>query len=194
MIRRLVVVALSLIACHLQTPSLHADPDSGGLIPASVAERYGLERAWYTQARVSPARGESAHLQLHVSLASAQTIFRVTDQHGRTYNISERHLNTFGQPLGVDGSQAGRGREDPVAEAGRHRGDGRTAGGAGYHALYVQQQWDGAGHGRGNRPHAVVHACGSFGLSRPLSWPLTTTWWRSSMASTSTCCVPMTER
>lgn len=105
MIRRLVVVTLSLIACHMQAPLLHAESDSAGLIPPSVAQQYGLERAWFTQTRVSPLRGETPYLHLHVSQTRSQTICRVTDQHGQVYDFSERHLDLFGKPLGVEGAQ-----------------------------------------------------------------------------------------
>lgn len=105
MIRRLVIAALSLLACHLPMASVMAQPIDGGLIPVSVAQQYGLERAWYTQARLSPARVELVYLKLHVSTTRSQTIFRVTDQYGMTTNYSERHLDVFGQALGVEGAQ-----------------------------------------------------------------------------------------
>jgi outer membrane protein assembly factor BamB len=105
MIRRLVVVTLTLLACHAQVPCLHADPDTAGLIPASAAEQCGLERVWFTQTRVLPVRGETPYLRLHVSLSKSQTIAQVTDQHGQKYNFSERNLNTFGEPLGVEGAK-----------------------------------------------------------------------------------------
>lgn len=105
MIRRLVVVTLTLIACYAQVPRLYADPDTAGLIPESAAEQCGLERVWFTQTRVLPVRGETPYLRLHVSLTKSQTIAQVTDEHGQKYNFSERNLNTFGEPLGVEGAK-----------------------------------------------------------------------------------------
>ncbi|NLX57412.1 MAG: PQQ-binding-like beta-propeller repeat protein [Planctomycetaceae bacterium] len=105
MIRRVVVVALLSFTCLAWTPLLAAESDRGGLISQSVAQQHGLERAWFTQASVLPQRGEVANLRLHVNLNKAQTIFRVTDQHGRNTVFSERHLDNFGQALGVAGAE-----------------------------------------------------------------------------------------
>ncbi len=107
MIRRVVVVALLSFTCLALTltPLLAADPDRGGLISHSVAQQHGLERAWFTQASVFPQRGETANLRLHVNVNKTQTISRVTDQHGRSTVFSERHLDNFGQLLGVAGAE-----------------------------------------------------------------------------------------
>ena len=66
--------------------------------------RVGLERVWFTQLDGTTAPGASGNLQLVVSLDQSQTISLVTDQNGVKYSFSERNLDTFGQPLGVDGA------------------------------------------------------------------------------------------
>jgi outer membrane protein assembly factor BamB len=99
------VVSLMLPVVLTLCTGVFADRTTSGLMPALTAERHGLERVWFTPVRINPARGEIAHLQLHVSLATSQTVFRVVDRLGREELISERHLDTFGRPRGVDGAQ-----------------------------------------------------------------------------------------
>ncbi len=103
--RRCVVVSLMLLAVVILCPGAVADQSSRGLISSLMAERHGLERVWFAPVRIQPSRGETAYLQLHVSESTSQTVFRVVDRHGREELISERHLDTFGRPWGVDGAQ-----------------------------------------------------------------------------------------
>ncbi|MHB0958380.1 MAG: outer membrane protein assembly factor BamB family protein [Pirellulaceae bacterium] len=104
MIRRLFALLLLLVVWTVLAP-VGAEPSEAGLITSQSAQRYGLDRAWFTQLNGSPAPGLAGNLQLHVSTDRSQTVFLITDQHARTYSISDRHLDTFGQPLGVEGAQ-----------------------------------------------------------------------------------------
>ncbi|MBM4090627.1 MAG: hypothetical protein FJ276_14585 [Planctomycetes bacterium] len=81
---------------------LHAQ--SRELVSTDVAQRYGLERVWFTQVRVNPGRGRIRDIRLHVSGTRAQTISEVVTDQGRKYVYSERHLNAFGEPMGVEGA------------------------------------------------------------------------------------------
>jgi outer membrane protein assembly factor BamB len=105
MIRRLIAPYLFLIASCCLAPALQAGPDDAGLITVQTAQRYGLERAWFTQLNGTPVTGIAGNLQLQVSMQRSQTVFRVTDQRGLTISISDRNLDTFGQPYGAEGAE-----------------------------------------------------------------------------------------
>ncbi len=102
--RQLVTQLLVLLACMSTTSALQADPSGSRLITSAQANRYGLERAWFTQLRLAAGGRGVIDLRLHVSATSAQTIFRVISDQGPTYAISDRGLDTFGQPLGEEGA------------------------------------------------------------------------------------------
>jgi outer membrane protein assembly factor BamB len=105
MIRRLIALFLFLVAGCWLAPSLQAGPDDAGLITVETARRYGLDRAWFTQLNGTPVVGIAGNLQLQVSMDRSQTVFLVTDQRGLTYSISDRNLDTFGQPFGAEGAE-----------------------------------------------------------------------------------------
>ncbi|MHB8970732.1 MAG: PQQ-binding-like beta-propeller repeat protein [Pirellulaceae bacterium] len=105
MIRRLIALFVSIVACSLVAPPLQAGPDDAGGSAAHTSQQYGLERAWFTQLSGVPAPDAARNLTLFVSRTRSQTVFRITDQRGLTYCISERHLDTFGQPMGVEGAE-----------------------------------------------------------------------------------------
>ncbi len=104
MIRPLLIPALVLLASSLLTSAPRAETNGYSLISPDAANRYGLERRWFTQVRLAPGREGIVDLSLHVSSKQAQTLFRIVTSQGRTYSISERNLDTFGKPMGVDGA------------------------------------------------------------------------------------------
>ena len=104
MIRRLVIPFAFLLGCILSISSLYAQPSRSVLISTEAAQQNGLERAWFTQIRVNPARGMITDVRLHISGVRSKTVYEVVTDGGRKDFISERHLNTFGEPYGVEGA------------------------------------------------------------------------------------------
>jgi outer membrane protein assembly factor BamB len=103
MIRRLfAMLALSIISL---ASGMGQAQTRTGLVNLDIAERYGLERAWFTQARVNPARDKIGGMFLHVSSTRAQNIFEVITPTGQKTVFSDRSLDVFGDPLGVEGAQ-----------------------------------------------------------------------------------------
>jgi outer membrane protein assembly factor BamB len=77
-----------------------------GPIPQHVAERFGLTRAWFSQADVDPGIDRLAHITLHTKLADSFTIYEVTTPIGERFVFSERDRDRFGRILGKDGAKA----------------------------------------------------------------------------------------
>ena len=72
-----------------------------GMIPPSVARRYGLTRAWTTQIELDRGRGRVVQVVPHVSWVPRHTVFEV--QHdGGVEKFSERRLDSTGNLLGLD--------------------------------------------------------------------------------------------
>jgi len=86
-------------------PLLAQDVVSSGLIPQQAARRYGMERAWFTQLRVDPARGRVRDMRMYVSSTRTQTVVQVRAETGDKYRFTDRQLDMYGQPLGVDGAK-----------------------------------------------------------------------------------------
>jgi outer membrane protein assembly factor BamB len=78
---------------------------SQGLLSSEGARRAGLTRMWFTHLEFDNSRGKMQGLTQHVSTAHSHTEFEVTFR-GRSYLFSERDLNAFGDPIGVDGAKA----------------------------------------------------------------------------------------
>jgi outer membrane protein assembly factor BamB len=75
-----------------------------GLLSEEGARRAGLERMWFTQLELDWARGRVAGLIQHVSATQAHTVFEIVHD-GRSYLFSERELDAFGKPVGVEGAR-----------------------------------------------------------------------------------------
>jgi len=75
-----------------------------GLLSAEGAQRAGLTRMWFTHLQMDSSRGKMQGLHQHISAAHAHTEFEVTHR-GRSYLFSERDLNAFGDPVGVEGAK-----------------------------------------------------------------------------------------
>jgi outer membrane protein assembly factor BamB len=76
-----------------------------GLLSVEGARRAGLTRMWFTQVEMDTGRGRMQGITQHVSPVLAHTVFEVTFK-GRSYVFSERDLDAFGDPIGVDGAKA----------------------------------------------------------------------------------------
>src|SRR5437762_12403650 len=77
---------------------------SQGLLSSEGARRAGLTRMWFTHLEFDNSRGKMQGLTQHVSSAKAHTEFEVVFR-GRSYLFSERELDAFGNPVGVDGAK-----------------------------------------------------------------------------------------
>lgn len=88
------VLSLSLLA------DTRADIQSG-LIPPAEANRYGLQRIWFTQIEVDVARGRVTHLTQHVSATESTTIYEVIHDKGK-FVYRETDLDKFGRVIGKE--------------------------------------------------------------------------------------------
>ncbi len=104
MMRRLRVSTAVLLALVSLTTALRAESREFPLIPPDLAQRYGLERVWFTQVPLAAGRSGIVDVRLNVSAVKAQTVFQVQTDQGRLYSISDRNLDSFGKPLGIDGA------------------------------------------------------------------------------------------
>lgn len=75
-----------------------------GLLSEEGARRVGLERMWFTQLEFDTGRGRVAGVTQHVSATQKHTVFEIVVS-GRRYEFSERELDAFGKPVGVDGAK-----------------------------------------------------------------------------------------
>lgn len=74
------------------------------LVAPSEANRFGLERAWFTRVQFDSARGRVAHIRQHVSSKYGYTVHEVVSERGRTV-ITDRDLDRLGRPLGKEGAE-----------------------------------------------------------------------------------------
>ena len=91
---------LSLFLLLCVTPSALAEYGFGSLISPLEARRFGLQRVWFTQVEVDPARGQITDIQYFVSSRDSYTIHEV--QYRDTKRVfSERDVDAFGEAVGV---------------------------------------------------------------------------------------------
>jgi outer membrane protein assembly factor BamB len=102
MMRRLIPTVL-LAVVTLFAGTARAQVQSG-LVDRDLAERFGLQRAWFTQAHVNPARDQIGGMYLHVSSTRAQNIAEVITSSGQRTVFSDRNLDIYGEPLGIEGA------------------------------------------------------------------------------------------
>ena len=74
------------------------------LISPSEANRFGLERTWFTRVQFDRARGRIGHVRQHVSSKYGYTVHEVISERGRTV-ITDRDLDRLGAPLGKEGAE-----------------------------------------------------------------------------------------
>jgi outer membrane protein assembly factor BamB len=77
---------------------------SSSLISPSEANRFGLERTWFTRIQFDRARGRIAHVRQHVSSKHGYTVHEVISERGRTV-VTDRDLDRLGQMLGREGAE-----------------------------------------------------------------------------------------
>jgi len=70
-----------------------------GLVPDTQAQRYGLQRSWFTRVQVDSARNQVEHLTQHVSSTQGFTAHEV-EYDGGQRTFTENDLDEFGDPLG----------------------------------------------------------------------------------------------
>lgn len=86
------------------SPPLLAEYRGNSLVSSDVVRQFGLERSWFTQAEVAPARGRIVHLRYFVSSTDTYTVYEVTYRE-RNRVFSERDIDRFGEKLGVEGAE-----------------------------------------------------------------------------------------
>ena len=102
--RHLLVFVAALPALALSSPATFGQVSSQGLLSAEGAQRAGLSRMWFTHLEMDSSRGKMHGLTQHVSSTKAHTEFEVTFR-SRSYIFSERDLDAFGNPVGVNGAK-----------------------------------------------------------------------------------------
>jgi len=76
----------------------------GGLISPILARRYGLERAWYTQVEIDRSQSRVQNVTMHVSNSKFHIVEKV-NYDGGSQSFSERDLDRFGDPIGIEGAK-----------------------------------------------------------------------------------------
>jgi outer membrane protein assembly factor BamB len=85
----------------LSAQAVGADRGDSVLISQVEAQRYGLERAWFTQVQLDPARARMTEMIYFVSAAQSHTVYEVQYQE-RKRVFSERDTDRFGDLLGKE--------------------------------------------------------------------------------------------
>lgn len=102
MLKRL-AFSLAVVMVVLAHGRLSAQVNRSGLIPRTTAQRYGLNRSWFTHVDVDRSRGRVAHLTLHLSRSRQFAVHEITYAGGRL-TVSERDADQFGDPIGPAGA------------------------------------------------------------------------------------------
>lgn len=101
---RTLVISTGLLFVTLAASALRADYGDSVVISQTEARRYGLERAWFTQVRLDPARARMTDLTYFVSATQSHTVYEVQYQ-DRKRVFSERDTDRFGDMLGKEGAE-----------------------------------------------------------------------------------------
>jgi outer membrane protein assembly factor BamB len=81
-----------------------ADYRYSSLISPVEARRYGLDRAWFSQVELDPARGRITDLKYFLGSTDAYTVYEVQHQ-GQKKVFSEREVDAFGEAVGKEGAK-----------------------------------------------------------------------------------------
>ncbi len=95
-------LALLILLCLTTVAS--AEYRYSSLISPVEARRYGLDRAWFTQVELDPARGRITHLQYFVGSTDAFTVFQVRNKEQKRV-FSVREVDAFGKVVGKEGAK-----------------------------------------------------------------------------------------
>ena len=102
MLQRCLLLGFCLILGTVASPV--AAQRGSSLISPSEANRFGLERMWFTRVQFDRARGRVEHVRQHVSSKYGYTVHEVLSPRGRSV-ITDRDLDRFGVPLGKEGAE-----------------------------------------------------------------------------------------
>ncbi|MBP90730.1 MAG: hypothetical protein CMJ64_29135 [Planctomycetaceae bacterium] len=102
MLKRLLLCGLAFLATQTATP-IDAQVFSS-LVSNVEANRFGLERVWFTRMQFDRARGRIAFVRQHVSSKRGYRVYEIQSDRGRTV-ITDRDLDRFGVELGRAGAE-----------------------------------------------------------------------------------------
>ena len=102
MFKRLLLCVVAVLASQAAAP-IKAQVFSS-LVSNAEANRFGLERVWFTRMQFDRARGRIAYIRQHVSTKRGYRVYEIQSSRGRTV-ISDRDLDRFGFELGRDGAE-----------------------------------------------------------------------------------------
>jgi outer membrane protein assembly factor BamB len=98
---RSIVISVGLFFALLSAQTVGADRGDSALISQIEAQRYGLERAWFTQVQLDPARARMTDMIYFVSATQSHTVYEVQYQE-RKRAFSERDTDRFGDLMGKE--------------------------------------------------------------------------------------------
>ncbi len=102
MLQRCLLLGICFVLGATVTP---AEAQRGSsLIAPSEANRFGLERVWFTRVQFDSARGRITHVRQHVSSKYGYTVHEVTSERGRQV-ITDRDIDYLGVTLGKEGAK-----------------------------------------------------------------------------------------
>jgi outer membrane protein assembly factor BamB len=96
MSQRVLLFGVLALLAALTSPSL---AQRSSLISQSEANRFGLQRMWFTRIQFDRARGRIVDMRQHVSSKYGYTVYEIRSERGRTV-ITDRDLDRFGVVLG----------------------------------------------------------------------------------------------
>lgn len=102
--RHLLLLVAALLTFGFSPSATFGQVSRQELLSSEGAQRAGLTRMWFTHLEMDSSRGKVQGLTQHVSSTKAHTVFEVTFQ-SRSYLFSERDLDAFGNPVGVEGAR-----------------------------------------------------------------------------------------
>lgn len=102
MSQRALSYGLALLFATLTAPSFAQV--SSSLVSNYEANRFGLERVWFTRVQFDRGRGRIAYVRQHVSSKHGYRVYEIKTPRGRKV-ITDRSLDRLGRPLGREGAQ-----------------------------------------------------------------------------------------
>jgi outer membrane protein assembly factor BamB len=102
MFNRLLLCGLAVLASQYATPS-YAQVFSS-LVSNVEADRFGLERVWFTRMQFDRGRGRVAYIRQHVSSKYGYRVYEIESERGRTV-ITDRDVDRLGVELGRAGAE-----------------------------------------------------------------------------------------
>ena len=97
------IVVVAALFVSVTMPAAWAQRRSS-LVSQAEAQRFGLQRMWFTRIQFDPARGRIVDMRQHVSSKYGYTVYEITSERGRSV-ITDRDLDRLGDPLGKEGAE-----------------------------------------------------------------------------------------